>query len=161
MTWAYAWEGQAAFSNRLRTLAPGQYELVEVHTRRGITRALLFPGDILRKEWEANAPCAKLSPSSASDCGRARGKNAPRSSFRKSIARQEFEPRSTTPILPCTVASLQSEGSFPDDGRVCRVRASDDSGTSPRWPQEGQERGKTARQASPYHRSLKNESVTL
>jgi hypothetical protein len=56
MTWAYAWEGQAAFSNRLRTLAPGQYELVEVHTRRGITRALLFPGDILRKEWEANAP---------------------------------------------------------------------------------------------------------
>ena len=53
---AYAWEGQTAFSNRLRTLAPGQYEIVEVQTKRGITRALLFPRDILRKEWEANAP---------------------------------------------------------------------------------------------------------
>jgi hypothetical protein len=53
---AYAWEGQAAFSHRLRTLAPAQYEIVEVRTRRGITRALLFPRDILRKEWEANAP---------------------------------------------------------------------------------------------------------
>jgi hypothetical protein len=39
-----------------RTLAPGQYEIVEVHTRRGITRALLFPKAILRAEWEADAP---------------------------------------------------------------------------------------------------------
>ena len=53
---AYVWEGQAAFSNRLRTLASGQYEIVEVRTRRGITRALLFPKDILRAEWEADAP---------------------------------------------------------------------------------------------------------
>jgi hypothetical protein len=39
-----------AFSHRLRALAPGQYEIVEVQTRRGITRALLFPKDILRAE---------------------------------------------------------------------------------------------------------------
>jgi hypothetical protein len=29
---AYAWEGVTAFSYRLRTLAPGQYEIVEVLT---------------------------------------------------------------------------------------------------------------------------------
>jgi hypothetical protein len=38
------------------TLAPGQYKIVEVQTRRGITRALLFPRDIFRAEWEASAP---------------------------------------------------------------------------------------------------------
>jgi hypothetical protein len=27
---AYAWEGMSSFSHRLRTLAPGQYEIVEV-----------------------------------------------------------------------------------------------------------------------------------
>jgi hypothetical protein len=53
---AYVWEGQAAFSNRLRTLAPGQYERAEVRTKRGITRALLFPREILRAEWQAAAP---------------------------------------------------------------------------------------------------------
>lgn len=53
---AYAWEGMSSFSYRLRTLSPGQYEIVEVRTRRGITRALLFPKDILRTEWEADAP---------------------------------------------------------------------------------------------------------
>jgi hypothetical protein len=47
---AYAWEGMIAFSHRLRTLAPGQYEIVEVRTKRGITRALLYPKDILRSE---------------------------------------------------------------------------------------------------------------
>jgi hypothetical protein len=53
---AYAWEGMTAFSHRLRTLAPGQYEIVEVRTKRGVTRALLYPKDILRSEWEAGAP---------------------------------------------------------------------------------------------------------
>ena len=47
---ALAWEGMSSFSHRLRTLAPGQYEIVEVQTRRGITRALLFPKDILRAD---------------------------------------------------------------------------------------------------------------
>ena len=53
---AYLWEGQAAFSHRLRALAPGEYEIVEVRTWRGITRALLFPKEILRAEREADAP---------------------------------------------------------------------------------------------------------
>jgi hypothetical protein len=53
---AYAWEGMSSFSHRLRILAPAQYEIVEVQTRRGVTRALLFPKDILRAEWEADAP---------------------------------------------------------------------------------------------------------
>ena len=35
---------------------PGTYELVEVRTRRGVTRALLFPKAILRAEFEADAP---------------------------------------------------------------------------------------------------------
>ena len=47
---ALAWEGMFSFSHRLRALAPGQYEIVEVQTRRGITRALLFPKDILRAD---------------------------------------------------------------------------------------------------------------
>jgi hypothetical protein len=46
----------SSFSHRLRTLAPGQYEIVAVRTKRGITRALLFPKSILRAEWEADAP---------------------------------------------------------------------------------------------------------
>jgi hypothetical protein len=53
---AYAWEGMSSFSHRLRTLAPGQYELVEVQTKRGITRALVFPKAILEAEREADAP---------------------------------------------------------------------------------------------------------
>ena|SRR5690242_1956252 len=52
----YAWEGMRSFSRRLRTLAPGQYEIVEVQTKRGITRALIFPKDILRAEWNVDAP---------------------------------------------------------------------------------------------------------
>jgi hypothetical protein len=32
------------------------YELVEVRTRRGVTRALLFPKALLRAEFEAEAP---------------------------------------------------------------------------------------------------------
>ena len=42
---------------RLAQLAqPGTYELVEVRTSRGVTRALLFPKAILRAEMEAAAP---------------------------------------------------------------------------------------------------------
>jgi hypothetical protein len=42
---------------RLAQLAqPGTYELVEVLTRRGTTRALLFPKAILRAEFDADAP---------------------------------------------------------------------------------------------------------
>jgi len=42
----YVWEGMRAFPKRWRLaqlVQPGIYELVEVRTRRGVTRALLFP----------------------------------------------------------------------------------------------------------------------
>ena len=55
----YAWEGMKAFAKRWRLAQlaqPGTYELVEVRTKRGITRALLFPRAILRAEFNADAP---------------------------------------------------------------------------------------------------------
>jgi hypothetical protein len=54
---AYAWEGSNVFAKRLRLAQlaqPGEYELVEVPTKRGISKALLFPRAILRAEAEAN-----------------------------------------------------------------------------------------------------------
>jgi hypothetical protein len=41
---AYVWEGHNSFAKRLRLAQlsrPGEYHLVEVRTRRGVTRALL------------------------------------------------------------------------------------------------------------------------
>ena len=55
---AYIWEGMNTFAKRWRLAQlsrPGEYHLVEVRTKRGITRALLFPKAILRAEFEANA----------------------------------------------------------------------------------------------------------
>jgi hypothetical protein len=55
----YVWEGMKAFPKRWRLAQlaqPGIYELVEVRTTRGVTRALLFPKAILRAEFEAAAP---------------------------------------------------------------------------------------------------------
>jgi hypothetical protein len=55
----YVWEGMRVFAKRWRLAQlaqPGTYELVEVRTRRGVTRALLFSNTILRAEFEANAP---------------------------------------------------------------------------------------------------------
>ena len=55
----YMWEGMKAFPKRWRLAQlaqPGIYELVEVRTTRGVTRALLFPKTILRAEFEAAAP---------------------------------------------------------------------------------------------------------
>jgi len=55
----YVWEGMRAFTKRwqLAQLAqPGIYELVEVRTRRGMTRALIFPKAIMRAEFDAEAP---------------------------------------------------------------------------------------------------------
>ena len=37
-------------------MQPGAYEFIEVITKRGVTRALLFPKAILRAEFEAKAP---------------------------------------------------------------------------------------------------------
>jgi hypothetical protein len=56
---AYVWEGMKVFAKRWRLAQlaqPGTYELVEVRTKRGVTRALLFPKTILRAEFEAEAP---------------------------------------------------------------------------------------------------------
>ena len=53
------WEGMNAFAKRwrlARLAQPGTYELVEVQTKRGINRALLFPKAILRAEFNADAP---------------------------------------------------------------------------------------------------------
>src|SRR5437588_6825137 len=55
----YVWEGMNAFAKRWRLAQlarPGTYELVEVQTRRGVTKALLFPKAILQAEFEAAAP---------------------------------------------------------------------------------------------------------
>ena len=46
----YYWEGMKAFAKRVTTLAPGQYEIVEVRTSRGVARALLFPKVIPRSD---------------------------------------------------------------------------------------------------------------
>jgi len=52
---AYVWEGSFAKRWRLAQLArPSQYELVEVPTKRGVSKALLFPRAILRAEAEAD-----------------------------------------------------------------------------------------------------------
>jgi hypothetical protein len=55
----YTWEGMKSFAQRWRLAQlaqPGTYELVEVRTKRGITRVLLFPKAILRAEFNADAP---------------------------------------------------------------------------------------------------------
>jgi hypothetical protein len=56
---AYVWEGSKAFAKRWRLAQlaqPGQYQLVEVPTKRGISKALLFPRATLRAEYEAERP---------------------------------------------------------------------------------------------------------
>ena len=55
----YVWEGMNSFAKRWRVAQlaqAGTYELVEVPTKRGLTRALLFPKAILRAEFDADAP---------------------------------------------------------------------------------------------------------
>jgi hypothetical protein len=39
---AYAWEYSPPFTKRLRLLSPEQYQIVEVRTSRGVSRAMLF-----------------------------------------------------------------------------------------------------------------------
>jgi hypothetical protein len=52
----YAWQGSPAFAKRQRQLSPEQYEIVDVHTSRGMNRAMLFSEAIVLAEWEADAP---------------------------------------------------------------------------------------------------------
>ena len=44
-----------AFAKRQQLLSPDQYELVDVRTRSGVRRAVLFPKLILQAEFAANA----------------------------------------------------------------------------------------------------------
>jgi hypothetical protein len=53
---AYLWEGTAAFEKRRRTLAPEQYHILAVYTRKGMTHVILFSKDILKAELRADAP---------------------------------------------------------------------------------------------------------
>jgi hypothetical protein len=50
------WERSHAFNKRAVTLSPEQYQFVTVQTSRGTSRAMLFSKEILKAEWEANAP---------------------------------------------------------------------------------------------------------
>jgi hypothetical protein len=55
--WAFSMREQLvspAFTKRQQMLSPDQYELVDVRTRSGVRRALLFPKAILQAEFEAN-----------------------------------------------------------------------------------------------------------
>jgi hypothetical protein len=52
----YAWQGSPVFAKRQRRLSTEQYEIVEVRTSRGTSRAMLFSKAILEAEWAANAP---------------------------------------------------------------------------------------------------------
>jgi hypothetical protein len=49
----FVWEGTNAFAKRRHSLSPDQFEIVEVQTTRGTSRALLFSKDILVAEWLA------------------------------------------------------------------------------------------------------------
>jgi hypothetical protein len=49
-----------AFSKRQQLLSTDQYEIVDVHTPRGVRRAMLFPKAILQAEFAANAPLREV-----------------------------------------------------------------------------------------------------
>jgi len=52
----YVWEYTPAFEKRKAGLAPEQFEIREVRTRKGITKVLLFSMEIIRAEWLADKP---------------------------------------------------------------------------------------------------------
>jgi hypothetical protein len=52
----YLWDGTGPFALRYTQLSPEQCEVVDVRTKRGVTRALLFRKALLRAEWKAAAP---------------------------------------------------------------------------------------------------------
>ena len=53
---AYEYEYTPAFAKWQRLLSPEQYEISEVGTSRGVSRAMLFSKAIMQAELEANAP---------------------------------------------------------------------------------------------------------
>lgn len=46
----YVWEGTLAFGKRQRKLPPDEFQIVAVHTRKGITKVLLFSKQISMAE---------------------------------------------------------------------------------------------------------------
>ena len=46
----YVWESTAAFEKLKGLLSPERYQIVAVHTRRGVKQVLLFSKDILKAE---------------------------------------------------------------------------------------------------------------
>ena len=56
----YAWEGSPAFDKRMRILSPEQYQIIAVHTRRGVRKVLLFSQEIIKAEWLADEHAAAV-----------------------------------------------------------------------------------------------------
>jgi hypothetical protein len=52
---AYEYEYTPAFAKWQRLLSPEQYEIAEVRTSRGVSRAMLFSKAIIQAERDANA----------------------------------------------------------------------------------------------------------
>jgi hypothetical protein len=46
----YVLEGTAAFEKRLHTLAPDQFQILALHTSKGMTKVLLFSKEIIKAE---------------------------------------------------------------------------------------------------------------
>ena len=55
---AYLWEDGRTFASRYEQLSPRQCEVVAVHTKRGLAKALLFAKAILRAEFEGHEALA-------------------------------------------------------------------------------------------------------
>jgi hypothetical protein len=70
----YLWKGTRLFAMRCAQLSPEQCEVVEVRTKRGVTRALLFPKALLRAEWKAAAPPREEAPTTARAAKEAAGR---------------------------------------------------------------------------------------
>jgi hypothetical protein len=80
--WAYTQRERVlspAFIAREHLLSPDQYELVDVRTRFGVRRALLFPKAILQAEFAANREvlASPVERSHHEDKGRAAGGHRP------------------------------------------------------------------------------------
>jgi hypothetical protein len=56
---AYAWEYTRSFAKWQRLLSPEQYQIVDLRTSRGVSRAMLFSRDIIYAELQAIAPPRK------------------------------------------------------------------------------------------------------
>jgi hypothetical protein len=51
----YVWESTAAFEKLKGLLSPERYQIVAVHTRRGVKQVLLFSKDIVKERRDAVA----------------------------------------------------------------------------------------------------------